>query len=314
MSTLIIVEHHQAMQPSTRQVLAAAMKLNQNPVLLVVGHECQAVAQQAATLEGVKRVLVYDNPCYAYQLAENVSQLVASIAPSYTAIMAAASTYGKNILPRVAAYLDVAQISDVVRIIDENTFEHPIYAGNAIETVCVLDDKKVLTIRTTAFDAVTGTQAPCPIDAMDTVFQATNTKFISHQLSASVRPELGNAAIVVSGGRGLQSAEKFKLIEELADVLGAAVGASRAAVDAGFVPNDYQVGQTGKVVAPSLYLAIGISGAVQHLAGMKDSKVIVAINKDADAPVFQIANYGLVGDLFELVPQLIAELKKINKE
>ena len=314
MSTLIIVEHHQVMQPSTRQVLAAAMKLNQDPVLLVVGHECQAVAQQAAILEGVKRVLVYDNPCYADQLAENVSQLVASIAPSYTAIMAAASTYGKNILPRVAAYLDVAQISDVVRIIDENTFEHPIYAGNAIETVCVLDDKKVLTIRTTAFDAVTGTQAPCPIDAMDAVFQATNTKFISHQLNASVRPELGNAAIIVSGGRGLQSAEKFKLIEALADVLGAAVGASRAAVDAGFVPNDYQVGQTGKVVAPSLYFAIGISGAVQHLAGMKDSKVIVAINKDADAPVFQIANYGLVGDLFELVPQLIAELKKINKE
>ncbi len=315
MSILIIVEHHHGlMQPSTRQVLAAGLQLDDNPVLLVIGHDCQAVAQLAATLAGVNRVLVYDNPCYAHQLAENVSQLVASIASNYTHIITAASTYGKNILARVAALLDVAQISDVTQIIDGNTFEHPIYAGNAIETVQVLDDKKVLTIRTTAFDAVTSTQAAAPIEAMDTVFHATHTTFISHQLSESVRPELGNASIVVSGGRGLQSAEKFKLIEELADLLGAAVGASRAAVDAGFVPNDYQVGQTGKVVAPSLYIAIGISGAVQHLAGMKDSKVIVAINKDADAPIFQIANYGLVGDLFVLVPQLIAELKQNRKE
>ena len=313
MSILIIVEHHhQAMQPATRQVVAAALQLDDDLELLVVGHGCKMVAEEAANLAGVKRVLLYDNSCYAHQLAENLSALVASIAASYTFIMAAASTEGKNILPRVAALLDVAQISDVTRIVDKNTFEHPIYAGNAIETVRVLDDIKVLTIRTTAFEAVKGTQTAAPIELKDAVFKAANTTFVSHQLTASVRPELGNAAVVVSGGRGLQSAEKFKLVEDLADVLGAAVGASRAAVDAGFVPNDYQVGQTGKVVAPSLYIAIGISGAVQHLAGMKDSKVIVAINKDPDAPIFQIATYGLVGDLFVLVPQLIDELKAIH--
>ncbi len=311
MSTLIIVEHdNHVIQPSIRNVLTAALQFNEKPVLLVVGYNCQSVASDAATIEGVEAVWHVDDACYEHQLAENVSQLVTALAPSFTTILAASSTYGKNLLPRVAAGLDVAQVSDVTRIVNQNTFEHPIYAGNAIETVRVLDDKKILSIRTTAFDAVTGSQTACCIERMDKVFPQTTTTFVGQQLSESVRPDLGNAQIVVSGGRGLQSAEKFKLIEELADALGAAVGASRAAVDAGFVPNDYQVGQTGKVVAPNLYIAVGISGAVQHLAGMKDSKVIVAINKDEDAPIFQIANYGLVGDLFVLVPELIEKLKQ----
>jgi electron transfer flavoprotein alpha subunit len=250
-----------------------------------------------------------DKPAYEHPMAEQISDLVVPLASSFQVVLAASSTYGKNVLPRIAARLDVAQISDVSKIIDSNTFEHPIYAGNAIETVRALDAIKVMTIRTTAFNPVTTNQNACCIETMQQEVLTKNSQFISHELSKSERPDLGNAKIIVSGGRGLQSAEKFKLIEELADVLGAAVGASRAAVDAGFVPNDYQVGQTGKVVAPTLYFAIGISGAVQHLAGMKDSKVIVAINKDSDAPIFQIANYGLVGDLFELVPQLIEQLK-----
>lgn len=311
MSTLVIVEHdNKMMHPATRNTVAAALQLKENPVLLVVGHQCQTVADQAAAIAGVHVVWLVDNAAYAHQLAENVSELVITMASSFSAIVAPASTFGKNIVPRIAAKLDVAQISDVSRVVDQNTFEHPIYAGNAIETVRVLDNIKVLTIRTTAFDSITAEQSPCCIEHIDKVIESKTSKFVRHELSRSERPDLGSAKIVVSGGRGLQSAEKFKLIEELADVLGAAVGASRAAVDAGFVPNDYQVGQTGKVVAPTLYLAIGISGAVQHLAGMKDSKVIVAINKDEDAPIFQIANYGLVGDLFELVPQLIEQLKK----
>ncbi|HHF7345863.1 TPA: FAD-binding protein [Legionella feeleii] len=311
MSTLVIVEHdNKMMHPATRNTVAAAIQLKENPVLLVVGHQCQTVAEQAATIAGVHAVWLVDSAVYAHQLAENMSELVIGMASSFSAILAPASTFGKNIAPRIAAKLDVAQISDVSRVIDQNTFEHPIYAGNAIETVRVLDSIKVLTIRTTAFDSINAEQSPCCIEHVDTIIESTTSKFVRHELSRSERPDLGSAKIVVSGGRGLQSAEKFKLIEELADALGAAVGASRAAVDAGFVPNDYQVGQTGKVVAPTLYLAIGISGAVQHLAGMKDSKVIVAINKDEDAPIFQIANYGLVGDLFELVPQLIEQLKK----
>lgn len=309
MSTLILVEHNnQTIHPATRNVLAAAVELGGEVTLLVAGHQCKAVAEQAATLTGAHSVLYVDKPCYEHPLAEGLSELVISIANSYKAILMPSSTFGKNIAPRIAAKLDVAQISDVSKIIDGNTFEHPIYAGNAIETVRVLDVVKVMTIRTTAFNALTENQAPCAIETIASEFPAKTTTFIKHELSKSVRPDLGSAKIVVSGGRGLQSAEKFKLIEELADALGAAVGASRAAVDAGFVPNDYQVGQTGKVVAPMLYIAIGISGAVQHLAGMKDSKVIVAINKDEDAPIFQIADYSLIGDLFELVPQLIEQL------
>lgn len=310
MSTLMIVEHdNQAMQLSTRHVLSAALQLGEEPILLVVGYQCQKIAEEVASLAGVKAVWLVDDACYEHSFAENISQLIAELASSFKYVLAPASTFGKNILPRVAAMMDVAQISDVIRIIDPTTFERPIYAGNAIETVKSLDEQILLSIRTTAFDAVINTQAACEIIPLDKVFPSTQTKFINHQLSQSLRPSLTNAKIVVSGGRALQSAEKFKLIEVLADTLGAAVGASRAAVDAGFVPNDYQIGQTGKVVAPTLYIAIGISGAIQHLAGMKDSKVIVAINKDADAPIFQIANYGLVGDLFELVPQLIEQLK-----
>lgn len=311
MSTLILVEHdNHVMQASTRHVLSAAKQLDGNTVLLVIGHNCQSVADQAATLEGAQAVWLVEHECYAHSLAENVSEVVVELSSTFSNVLAASSTYGKNVLPRIAAILDVVQVSDVMRIIDKNTFEHPVYAGNAIETVRVLDDKKVLSIRTTAFEAVTGSQPACCIERVDKIFIQKKTEFIAHQLSESARPDLGSAKIIVSGGRGLQSAEKFKLIEELADELGAAVGASRAAVDAGFVPNDYQVGQTGKVVAPNLYIAVGISGAVQHLAGMKDSKVIVAINKDEDAPIFQIATYGLVGDLFELVPQLIEQLKQ----
>ncbi|AMP90370.1 electron transfer flavoprotein subunit alpha/FixB family protein [Legionella pneumophila] len=310
MGTLVLVEHNnQQLHPATRNTLSAAIELGDKITLLVVGYQCHSVAEEAARLEGVQAVLHVDNPCYEYQLAEPVSDLVVSFAHSFSAILAPSSTFGKNILPRVAAQLDVTQISDVSKIINSDTFEHPVYAGNAIETVRVLDPLKVMTIRTTAFDPITSNQEACCIESIDKEFEAKGSQFIRHELSKSERPDLGSAKIVVSGGRGLQSAEKFKLIEELADALGAAVGASRAAVDAGFVPNDYQVGQTGKVVAPMLYIAVGISGAVQHLAGMKDSKVIVAINKDADAPIFQIANYGLVGDLFELVPQLIEQLK-----
>lgn len=313
MSALVIVEHtNQHMQVNTANSIAAALQISPEPVFLVVGYECQAVAEQVAALKGVSRVLVADAPCYQYQLAENMSELIVSLADSYRYIIAPASTFGKNLLPRVAASLDVGQISDVSRIIDSQTFEHPIYAGNAIETVKMNDDKKLLTIRSTAFPAMQEKQACCPIEKLDVVFNNPYTLFVKQELSQSARPELANAKIVVSGGRGLQSAEKFQLIEQLADALGAAVGASRAAVDAGFAPNDYQVGQTGKVVAPHLYIAVGISGAVQHIAGIKDAKVIVAINKDKEAPIFQVADYGLVGDLFELVPQIIEQLKKMK--
>jgi len=310
MSTLVLVEHNnQTMNAATRNTLAAALELGSKPVLLVAGYQCKKVAEQAAALAGVHAVWCVDKPCYEHPLAEQISDLLVSFANSFKTILAPSSTFGKNIAPRVAAQLDVAQVSDVSKIIDGATFEHPVYAGNAIETVRVLDEIRVLTIRTTAFNPVSESQIACSIENIDKEFSTEGAQFVKHELSKSERPELGSAKIIVSGGRGLQNAEKFKLIEELADTLGAAVGASRAAVDAGFVSNDYQVGQTGKVVAPALYIAVGISGAVQHLAGMKDSKVIVAINKDEDAPVFQIADYGLVGDLFELVPQLIEQLK-----
>lgn len=309
MSTLVVVEHdNRVMHPSTPHMLSAALQLDKDPIFLVIGNQCQTVAEQVAILAGVNAVWLVDNPCFEHQLAENVAEVIVSLAHATSAILAPASTFGKNILPRVAARLDVAQISDVTRIIEANCFEHPIYAGNAIERIRSLDDIKLLTIRSTAFAAIEATQAACCIEKIDK-YSESPTQFVKHQLNLSSRPNLSNAEIVVAGGRGLQGAEKFKLIEQLADVLGAAVGASRAAVDAGFVSNDYQVGQTGKVVAPKLYIAIGISGAVQHLAGMKDSKVIVAINKDEDAPIFQIATYGLVGDLFELVPELIERLK-----
>ena len=311
MSTLVIAEHnHQSLHSNTLHTLTAAQELGEDIVVLVVGHACQAVAEEAARLVGVQKVLVVDNEVYAHFLAESFAKLVQTLAADYQFVLFPASTFGKNIAPRVAALLDVAQVSEVSKIIDKDQFEHPIYAGNAIETVRLFDEKKVLTIRSTAFEkAATGASA-CSIERIDSQTAPSQSTFLKHELSVSTRPDLSSAKIIVSGGRGLQSAEKFKLVEELADSLGAAVGASRAAVDAGFVPNDYQVGQTGKVVAPTLYIALGISGAVQHLAGMKDSKVIVAINKDEEAPIFQIADYALVGDLFELVPQLINKLKK----
>lgn len=310
MSTLIVVEHNnQMIQDTTQHVLAAALRLDTKIDLVVVGYQCQSVAEQVAAWRGVNKVYIADNPVYKHQLAENLSQLIASIADKYAYILAPASTFGKDLMPRVAALLDCAQLSDVSKIINATTFEHPIYAGNAIETVTMLDEKKILTIRSTSFPFELEIQPPCSVEALETIIDTPRTQFIDQQLNQSTRPELGNAKIVVSGGRGLQSAEQFKLIEEFADCLGAAVGASRAAVDAGFAPNDYQVGQTGKIVAPDLYFAIGISGAIQHVAGMKSAKVIVAINKDADAPIFKIADYGLVGDLFELVPQLMKTLE-----
>lgn len=310
MTALVLVEHdNQTIHPSIRNTLKAALALETQVILLVAGFQCQSVAEEAALLAGVHEVWRIDKPDFEHQLAEPMSELVVSLSGSFHAILASSSTFGKNILPRIAALMDVAQLSDISKIIDSNTFERPIYAGNAIETIRSLDEKKVLTVRTTAFEPVSKGAVACPIKTLEKDSSKVPVQFIQHELSKSVRPELSGAKMVVSGGRGLQSADKFHLIEELADVLGAAVGASRAAVDAGFVPNDYQVGQTGKIVAPTLYIAVGISGAIQHLAGMKDSKVIVAINKDADAPIFQIADYGLVGDLFELVPQWIELLK-----
>lgn len=312
MQILVLVEHdNQKIHPSTRSVLTAAKQFGGTIALLVVGYQCQSVAEEAATYGSVSTVYCADAACYEHQLAENVSELVVDLARSYQFILASSSTFGKNILPRVAALLDVAQVSDVIKIIDMQTFSHPIYAGNAIETVKVLDETKVLTIRATAFNKLDEKQAPCPIETINKVIPLDGISFAEKKYNQSKRPELTEANIIVSGGRGLQNQENFKLIESLADALGAAIGASRAAVDAGFVPNDYQVGQTGKVVAPELYIAIGISGAIQHLAGMKDSKIIVAINKDSEAPIMQIANYALVGDLFALVPEWIEKMKSI---
>lgn len=311
MGVLVLVEHdNKNMHPATRHTLTAALELDDKLTALVVGHDCKSVVDEVATIKGVHAVWHVDKSCYEHLLAEHMCELVVSFANSFQALLAPADTFGKNILPRIAACLDMTQVSDVTRIINANTFEHPIYAGNALETVRVLDPILCLTIRPTAFTELTSTQEPCCIERIDKECTFQKTQFICQQLSQSDRPDLSNAKIVVSGGRGLQSADKFKLIEELADSLGAAMGASRAAVDAGFVPNDHQVGQTGKVVAPNLYIAVGISGAIQHLAGMKDSKIIVAINKDEDAPIFQIADYGLVGDLFELVPQFIEQIHK----
>lgn len=309
MSVLIIVEHdNQKMSPTTRNLVRASMALACKPILLVFGYNCEDVVKEVATINNVQAVWHADNICYKNFLAEPVSKLIAKVSESFSHILIASTTFGKNILPRVAAMLDVSQVTDVVEIIDESTFVHPIYAGNALEKVKILDEKKTLAIRTTAFEPLFETQNPCSIEKIDYFFECNNSEFIRQRIEKLDRPDLNSAEIVVSGGRGLQNADQFKLVEELATVLGAAVGASRAAVDAGFVPNDYQVGQTGKIVAPNLYIALGISGAVQHLAGMKESKVIVAINIDADAPIFQVATYGMVGDVFDLVPKLIDEI------
>ena len=305
MSILVIAEHdQQTLKAATLNTVAAAARIGGDIHVLVAGAGCAAAAAQAATLQGVSKVLVADAAHYEAQTAENLAALVIANAAGRTHILAPATTFGKNLLPRVAALLDVAQISEITAVESADTFVRPIYAGNAMATVQSADPVKVITVRTTAFDAVAaGNNAA--VEAIAAAADTATTQLQGRELTKSERPELGAAKIIVSGGRGLGSGENYhKLLEPLADKLGAALGASRAAVDAGFVPNDYQVGQTGKVVAPQLYLAIGISGAIQHLAGMKDSKVIVAINKDPDAPIFQVADYGLVADLFETVPQL----------
>ena len=309
MSALVIVEHdNQELKPGLLNTIGAALQLHGEIALLVAGHECRGVAEKAATITGVGKVLLADAPHYRDHLAENVAALVVSLAKSYTHILTAATASGKNFMPRVAALLDVAQISDIVAVHAADTFVRPIYAGNAMATVRSADTLKVITVRTTGFDPVSATGGSAAIEPVAPAADFGLSQFVSRELTKSDRPELTAARVIVSGGRGMQSGENFKLLEALANKLGAAIGASRAAVDSGFVPNDYQVGQTGKIVAPDLYIAIGISGAIQHLAGMKDSKVIVAINKDAEAPIFQVADYGLVADLFQVVPELTAAL------
>jgi electron transfer flavoprotein alpha subunit len=309
MKTLIVAEHdNQTLKAATLNAVAAAQQLGGDIDVLVVGSGCQAAADAAAAVPGVASVLLADNAAYENQLAENVSLAVADVAAGYDAVLAAATANGKNVMPRVAALLDVAQISDITAVIDADTFERPIYAGNVIATVKSSDAKKVITVRTTAFDAVPAEGGSASIQAVDGAHDAGVSSFIGEEVAVSDRPELTSASVVISGGRGMQNGDNFSMLEGIADKLNAAIGASRAAVDAGFVPNDYQVGQTGKIVAPDLYIAVGISGAIQHLAGMKDSKVIVAINKDEDAPIFQVADYGLVADLFAALPELEAAL------
>jgi electron transfer flavoprotein alpha subunit len=309
MTTLVVAEHdNAALKPSTLNTITAAVAIGAPVHVLVAGHQCVGAAQAAAKVQGVAKVRVADAPGYAHPLAENLGALVVSLAQGYGHIVAPATTFGKNFLPRVAALLDVAQISEIVAIEAPDTFVRPIYAGNALATVRSSDRIKVITVRTTAFEAAIADGGSASSEVIPAAADAGVSRFVSQELTKSARPELTAARIIVSGGRGMGSGENFKILEALADKLGAAVGASRAAVDSGFVPNDYQVGQTGKVVAPELYIAVGISGAIQHLAGMKDSKVIVAINKDAEAPIFQVADYGLVADLFQAVPELTAKL------
>lgn len=309
MSTLIVAEHdNTTLKPATLNAVTAAGQLPGETHILIAGSGCAAAAQAAAKIVGVTKVLQADDAAYAHGLAENLAPLVAKLAAGYSHVIAAATTFGKNVLPRAAALLDVQQVSDVSAIEAEDTFVRPIYAGNALATVKSGDKVKVLTIRATAFDAAAAEGGSAAVEAVAGTGDTGLAVFKGQELTRSERPELTTAGIVISGGRGMQSGENFVILERVADKLGAAVGASRAAVDAGFVPNDYQVGQTGKVVAPDLYIAVGISGAIQHLAGMKDSKVIVAINKDEEAPIFQVADYGLVADLFVAIPELEKEL------
>lgn len=309
MSILVIAEHDNAsLKGATLNTVAAAQALGGDIDVLVAGAGCGDAAQAAAKAAGVARVLVADNAAYQHQLAENVALLIAEMGKNYTHILAPATTSGKNTLPRAAALLDVQAISDIVSVESADTFKRPIYAGNVIATVQSSDAVKVITVRGTAFDAVAAEGGSAAVENLDTVTDAGISAFIGEELAKSDRPELTAAKVVISGGRGMQNGENFEMLYKVADKLGAAVGASRAAVDAGFVPNDMQVGQTGKIVAPELYIAVGISGAIQHLAGMKDSKVIVAINKDEEAPIFQVADYGLVADLFEAVPELDGKL------
>ena len=305
MSVLVYAEHdNAALNKVTLSVVAAAKEIGGDITVLVAGKGCGAVAEEAAKVDGVSKVLCADNDAYEHQLAENIGDLVAEVGADYSHILAAATTTGKNFAPRAAALLDVAQISEISDVIDADTFKRPIYAGNAIATVKCGDAKKVITVRGTSFDGVAAEGGSASVENIDVAKDAGISSFVGEELAKSDRPELTSAEIVISGGRGMGNGDNFEILYKLADKLGAGVGASRAAVDAGFVPNDMQVGQTGKIVAPNLYVAVGISGAIQHLAGMKDSKVIVAINKDEEAPIFQVADYGLVADLFEAVPEL----------
>ena len=309
MKILVISEHdNSVLSSSTLNALSAAKLINSEIDVLVAGHSCKQVAEQASRIPIVQKIIHVDSPEYKNFIAENISKLIIDLSENYSHIVAPSSTMGKNYMPRVAAILDVMQISDIIKVIDDSTFQRPIYAGNALSTVKSSDKTKIITVRTTAFEATDDSGGNAEIIHHDYQSNINKTKYIKSELSGSERPELTSAGIVVSGGRGMQDGSNFTMLEGIADKLGAAVGASRAAVDAGFVPNDYQVGQTGKVVAPDLYIAVGISGAIQHLAGMKDSKIIVAINKDEDAPIFQVADYGLVADLFDAVPEINSKL------
>jgi electron transfer flavoprotein alpha subunit len=312
MAALVVAEHdNAALKPATLNAVAAAKEIaGQDIDILVAGKGCRGVAEAAAEVAGIRKVLLADDAAYDHGLAENVAPLVVKLAENYSHLLAPATTSGKNLMPRVAALLDVMQISDISGVVSPDTFVRPIYAGNALATVQSKDRIKVITVRGTAFPPGEATGGSAAIEAIPSTGAAGLSEFLGAELSKSERPELTSARIIISGGRGMQSGDNFHLLEKVADKLGAAVGASRAAVDAGFVPNDYQVGQTGKIVAPELYIAVGISGAIQHLAGMKDSKVIVAINKDEEAPIFQIADYGLVGDLFKILPELADELER----
>jgi electron transfer flavoprotein alpha subunit len=314
MPTLLLAEHDNAtLKDATNKALTAAKALGTDVHILVAGHNCKAVAEAAAKLDGVAKVLLADAPAYEHQLAEPTAALIVAVAGPYETLMAPATTTGKNVMPRVAALLDVMQISDIVKVLAPDTFERPIYAGNALQTVRSHDKKRVITVRTASFQA-TGEGGSASIEPVDPVADPGVSGFVGEELSKSERPELTSAKIIISGGRAMQNRDNFtKYIEPVADKLGAAIGASRAAVDAGYAPNDWQVGQTGKVVAPDLYIAVGISGAIQHLAGMKDSKVIVAINKDEEAPIFQVADYGLVADLYQALPELAVELGKVKR-
>jgi electron transfer flavoprotein alpha subunit len=315
MPTLLLAEHDNAsLKDATAKALTAAKGLGADVHILVAGHNCKAVADAAAKLDGVKKVLLADAAAYEHMLAEPTAALIVSLAGPYETIMAAATTTGKNIMPRVAALLDVMQISDIIKVVAPDTFERPVYAGNAIQTVRSTEKKRVITVRTAAFQATGEGGSAAPIEPVTAAADPGLSGFVGEELSKSERPELTSAKIIISGGRAMQNRENFtKYIEPVADKLGAAIGASRAAVDAGYAPNDWQVGQTGKVVAPDLYIAVGISGAIQHLAGMKDSKVIVAINKDEEAPIFQVADYGLVADLYQALPELATELDKVKR-
>jgi electron transfer flavoprotein alpha subunit len=311
MSVLVIAEHDNvALKSATLHTITAATRLGGDIHVLVAGHEACAVADAAARVEGVAKVLLADDAIYAHALAEPLSLLIAALGKSYQAVLAPATSIGKNVLPRVAALLDVAQISEICGVVSPDTFVRPIYAGNALATVQSKDPIKVVTVRGTSFDAAKATGGSAAVETVAAGDNPGQSTFLGQQISQSERPELTAARIIVSGGRGMGSGDNFKLLESVADKLGAAVGATRAAVDAGFVPNDLQIGQTGKIVAPELYIAVAISGAIQHLAGMKDSKIIVAINKDEEAPIFQVADYGLVADLFQALPELATELAK----